>query len=397
MFKKTMFIFIFSLFLTAGGSDSLFAFSLPSTGHTNLAPVGPPAFVPYDCCCSPSDCICCWGTGPMLTPKGVDMAWEWFQKMLVSQFELIGPALESGQGKITKMVEETQKLKMKQLSIIAKNFSNAQEKNKRTAVYGEMGRSYLWEETSSDKPVLKSSKDAHKKLKKTLDEDALRHTKSFYNSTDVSGRLFEQETDDVSATKILPAHKTFDVQEGQEIMDVSKNIIDPMPVPNITSGLKDTSSGQTYDTLGKLKQAEIVLASNVINSVLAGYAPVADLGEQVEDIYRKVKNDDSISPPQLTDDGISLFGYLDFMSDVRFGSDAWMSGGKGMSVRNRMGILKEVLIVESLLMEVERLKMERLSQISALMALESARDAKEIDEYIFKGREDSISEGVIFD
>lgn len=369
--RRKIVLLLFLIWLLPVKGYSFSALSVPGT--SNLPPVTTPALVPYSCC-SGTPPKCCYGTGPMATTSGVDITWAWWETRLISQIVPLGEAYESGQDKITAMFESGQDLKMKYLEDVVKGYMGAQNKLENVKNFGENSRVYGWEKLQGLKTSAHTGKLVEKDFQAQLEQEIATHSKSFKSGSSIVKRLSEQDIEEISASAILPVDKTLEIEDGQAMLETFKNIVDPFPALDIPDSIKNTGAAEQLDVLRKVRQSEIILPARVMESILAGYLPSLEMGDYLTEIY----NEEGFEgvPEQVTSDGmVSSVGYLDFMSDMKFGNDAWMSD----TSRNGIGAMRDVLELDSLIMEVERRKMERIMQIASLLAMSTLKDQKDLD------------------
>ena len=70
-------------------------------------------------------------------------------------------------------------------------------------------------------------------------------------------------------------------------------------------------------------------------------------------------------------------GYIDLMVNARFANQQWYSGFTGIHSMTPTGILRELAVMESVNMEMQRRQMKYMQQTTALLAQDQAAKAGE--------------------
>lgn len=335
---------------------------IPASAFCFSAPVGSATFVMYGCCKND----CCWGTGPMATPKGVEVAWNWFDTTLSTQINMLGDATESSQNMLTATFSESKKLSMQTIEDMIKGYSNAKEKMNQAYYFGEVSEAYLGDHIENMTPKIKIGNNAEKILSTTLNEDINQHANSYNHSHEIMDRYSSQNMDDIITQNAIPKKNSYQLSEFEKAIVNMKNIVNPFPSSTISDNTKETQSGKDYLVLKNIIKSNNAVSQKIINEIVSSYTPTLDVGDDVQAINEQI--DDAGQSVQIVDNKISPMSYLQYMSDMRFGDNKWIFGPSGLTSMSKTGVIREVLILESLLLEVDKRIAERLYQMNVALA-----------------------------
>ena len=329
-------------------------------------------------CCGQA---CAYSTGRLSTPSGVDDAFEWFKDEIEEQFEDMGESQESGLKKWIPTLNkrfESQNVKIRE---ILTGYGAANEDFKNTLQFGERSKAYI----TYNRSKYLTGKSASKRFSERLMTNGKDYSRSCPNKNEIAKRLNAIKKSNINLGDLFLDDTTLEKKKLSNLLSIYNTTIDPFPATNRTQN--EASLKKAYNTIRKIKRIQIDLVQNVLADILTGYAPTVPVPKKIAELAQK--NDNTM--PQLVDGRISPVAYLGLMVRLRFASDEFRTGKRGIHTMTRTGLLRELASVQALRLAIERRQLRRANQMAYLEAIKSANMANEDSVELLKNYENIVS------
>ncbi|MFW5759219.1 MAG: hypothetical protein ACOCYO_11105 [Bacteroidota bacterium] len=343
---------------------------------------------------------CCNSTGGQIaTPGEVSNAAKSAAEKVSNVVLEVGQAMESGQDKTTGMINKSFEFQNAYLEDLFKGLGLAQEKMKNLEMYGEASRVYeaSFDDCAGDDSGSRAYQGikAEKQLSGLMKENLRDHSLKTMSSSSGYRRIVNQDMEDISSELIFPSDLTLSVEDVEKAKEMVKTMADPFPVPALTNSQKNTGSGEQTETLRKIREARMDVPKSVLMETVASYAPTLDMDEFATAAWERMGEDGE--PDFVKDDMISPMAYINLMVDSRFANSTWLADeNTGIHKKNYIGLLRELLVMNSVKMEMDRRQTKNLQQIAVMLATKTANETtKEMDEAMSLYRDEAISDEVL--
>lgn len=309
---------------------------------------------------------CCTSTGLIASPSKVASEASKAANSVSDTVRDVGESLEAAQEKTTKTIDEHFKLQNKLLTDLFKGLGNANQKMESFKNYGPNSDSYIECDSSIGRQVAEG-KVAEREMSKLIQSDLKEHSTTHNTSRPLYQRLLAQESEDINASYLFPQDSTLATEDVGKAKEMIKTVIDPFPPPTINDDLKDSSKGQDYEILRKIREARMSVPRAVMSDVVSAYSPTMELGSFAEEVKEKMGiSDESMS--YAKDGKVSPMAFLSLMTDMRFANPDWYQGPNGIHSKTTPGLLRELLIMNSVRMEMQRRQTKSLQYMSVMFA-----------------------------
>jgi hypothetical protein len=131
--------------------------------------------------------------------------------------------------------------------------------------------------------------------------------------------------------------------------------------------------GEKYQSFRKMKIAKISLSQKIMANYLARKAAVYPLGEWANNIQKKTAD---ISESAVVDGKVSADTILDLEVRSRYMNPQFE---KQLHTKNEIGVLHEILAMQTVNLELQRLELEHQEFMTALTAYSTGTIAQEIN------------------
>lgn len=311
---------------------------------------------------------CATNTLPLATPRGVSDAASDAADTVTDEVEDMAEALRTGQNQIISTIEssfETQNTVLHQLLV---NLEKERQKIRNQRIFGSRSDSYMpVSEDEKQEDVLAGLRMEENMAsvyrdridKYIQDFDKRKQRLQFYGLEDL---------DEIDSDFFFPEGGTLSVEDGQKVLFALRSIIDPFPTPNLPEELE--GGAEEYEALKKAKNSRLAMPTSVLSEIAASYMPTIEAQEWKDDMYATMGG--SGTPSEVEGERISPMTYLDMMVASRFANQDWLTGEEGIHGKTPTGVLREIAVMDSVKMEMQRRQMRYLQQTAGLLAQEQA-------------------------
>lgn len=319
---------------------------------------------------------CAESGGLIATPMGVAFEAEKVANAITLEIIDLGKMIESEQTKTTSAVKEGFKSQNEILRDLFAGLGTSQQKIANQRNFGANSIAYgMNSGSSSDLGVqiytgLQSSDKLKGEFVKYFEES----TKNKKIAKERFKQTQEKDIEDVSFDYFSPRGDTLSAEQLSVAKYMLSNIIDPFPSLKLPKHLQDKGEKIGYTAQRKIKYSRLALPTAVLSGVISSYAPTVEVGDYAQNMLKILGNE---SGEGIVDGKISPIRYLKLMTNMRFANNSWLSGPNGIHSKTKAGLLRELLIMQSVEMEMQRRQMMRLQQSAALLAQEQAIEVQE--------------------
>lgn len=314
----------------------------------------------------------CATGGPLATPMGVSFAATSAAKTVSNAVKQMGRSTKSEQKKITAAINknfETQNSVLRQ-TVASLGVSMKKMENMKT--FGPQSKAYGAGMVEDRFNTVMSGRSAESGLAAHFSQSIDQHARGFDRHHERILYYDQEDASSVSPSFFFPRDATLSGDELGKALFAIKSVVDPFPSPGLPEKYQETGKADAYEALRKIKYSRLAMPVSVISDITSSYAPVVELGEWGEKMYERMEG--SGEPPQLEDGKISVMGYIDMMVNARFANQDWHSGQDGIHGMTEAGLLREMLVMESVNMEMQRRQTRYMQQTAGLLAQDQAAE-----------------------
>ncbi|BBO86770.1 hypothetical protein DSCO28_73360 (plasmid) [Desulfosarcina ovata subsp. sediminis] len=195
-----------------------------------------------------------------------------------------------------------------------------------------------------------------------------------------------------SAENIFPKDNTLQMDgddEGTVTNAVRWVQIATNPYPDLTvqEELEETPSGKDYEAVKKIKEASLTVPQLALSDIIANKTPSHELGDWAEQMNAIMGQ--SGTPACVVDGKISADALLDMLTDLRYANPNWPID---IHSKSKDGLLRELLLMDSVNLEYQRRNLVLLQHIVAMVAQDTTDEAKKMGRLMDEYRTQAISE-----
>ena len=195
-----------------------------------------------------------------------------------------------------------------------------------------------------------------------------------------------------SAENVFPQGNTLQTDgegEGSVTNAVRWAQIATNPYPDLKANeeLKGTPSGQDYEAVKKIKEANLTVPQLALSDIIAHKTPSHELGTWAEQMNQIMGQ--SGTPSCVVDGKISADALLDMLTDLRYSNPNWPID---IHSKSTDGLLRELLLMDSVNLEFQRRNLVLLQHIVAMVAQDSTDEAKKMGRLLDEYRTKAMSE-----
>lgn len=315
----------------------------------------------------------CANGGPLATPMGVAAAATSAAQSVSGEVRRAGRAVKMEQKKIVAAINKNFEVQNSLIRQIIASLGVSMEKMENMRMFGPQSKAYGIGTVSDRLNTVMIGKAAENKMSGKYRGSLDKHTKEFQKPHQRSLFYREEKIEAITPGFFFPQNSALSIEQSRKADFAIKAVLDPFPTPNLPEKYKNRGRKMGYEAQRKVKYSRLAMPSAVISDVVASYQPTMELGEWAERMYRKMGG--SGRPPQIVDGKISPMGYIDLMVNGRFANQQWYSGPTGIHSMTPTGILRELAVMESVNMEMQRRQMKYMQQTAALLAQDQAARA----------------------
>ena len=312
----------------------------------------------------------CANGGPFATPMGVSSAATSAATTVTASVERVGQSLKMSQKKVVASINKNFEAQNAILRQVLTSLGISRQKMNNMRMFGPQSKAYgiglVENRLQKVMKGMSAKSDLSGKFRDELSE--------FSRVSSTKGqRNFFYSLEDVSATSpfhFFPSNSTLSSGQLKNLKYAYKAIADPYPTPKLPEDFKNTRAGKKYTSKRKIKYSYLAQPTAVVSDIASTYAPTIELGGWAEKVYKRMGGYGK--PPEVVNGKVSLMGYINMMVDSRFANQNWYSGKQGIHSKTPTGLLRELLVMESVKMKMQNQQMRRMQQMSGLLAQEQA-------------------------
>lgn len=313
----------------------------------------------------------CAEGGPIATPMGVAAQATRAAKSVSAKVKKVGKSLKSSQKKIVASINKNFETQNALLRQVLTSFGVSEQKMRNTRMFGPQSKAYgagIVEDRLQSVMKGMSATDA---LSGRIRHALSQHSRQFWKKGQRNFFYAVEQSQAVSPSIFFPSNATLSKSQLRKVKYATRAIIDPFPTPKIKGKhFKNTDASKKYTSKRKIKYSYLAQPTAVMSDIMSSYAPTIELGKWAEKVQKRIGGRGR--PPQVVNGKVSLMGYIDLMVDSRFANQSWYSGKRGIHSKTPTGLLRELLVMESVKMKMQNLQMRRMQQMAGLLAQEQA-------------------------
>lgn len=314
----------------------------------------------------------CATGGPLATPMGVATAANTAAATITASVERMGRSVSMEQRKIIASINTNFEGQNSVLRQIVASLGVSMEKMTNMRTYGPQSMAYGEGMVDGRLESVMTGRNAEDRLAGHFRESLDRHTREFTRRHERSIYYQQEDVSSISPEFFFPQNATLSADQLSKALFAIKSAVDPFPTPQLPERFLERGEGLGYEAQRKVKYSHLAMPSAVISDIVASYAPVMELGEWAEIMHENMGGADA--PPQMVEGKISPMGYIDMMVNARFANQQWHSGEDGIHAMTDTGLLREMLVMESVNMEMQRRQMRFMQQTAGLLAQDQAME-----------------------
>ena len=289
--------------------------------------------------------------------------------LILAAEEMTGQAIESGhkqiQGAITKgfewHIKEMRNLMMGQIA--------AEKKMDSFKANGTPGKTPFVCCDEDSKMEIAIGHDRINKTVASIRENIAQFNNEFAtrkNSMDAIRNIPDVVT---NAENIFPTGNTLSNKEEagslKNAVMMSYLITNPYPSLTIDDDLKETTHGKEYLAAKKVIDANISLPQMAMSEIIANKTASYDLGVWATQMHKSMGKDKAVQPTGVIEGKISADALLDTLTAIRYANPNW---SLDIHTKSTEGLLRELLIMDSVTMEFMRRQTKLMQNMLAMMA-----------------------------
>ena len=172
-----------------------------------------------------------------------------------------------------------------------------------------------------------------------------------------------------NAENIFPTGNTLSNKEEagslKNAVMMSYLITNPYPSLTIDDDLKETTHGKEYLAAKKVIDANISLPQMAMSEIIANKTASYDLGVWATQMHKSMGKDKAVQPTGVIEGKISADALLDTLTAIRYANPNW---SLDIHTKSTEGLLRELLIMDSVTMEFMRRQTKLMQNMLAMMA-----------------------------
>jgi len=312
----------------------------------------------------------CAEGGPLATPMGVASAATSAASSVRSTVKDVGKSLKGTQKKIIATINKNFEAQNSILRQILASMGTSREKMKHMRMFGPQSKAYGVGLVDGRWRNVMEGMKARSSLSGKFKDAIAQHSKEMWTKSQRSYFINTKKASFVSPSLFFPQDSVLSKKQLKKVKHSTKAIIDPFPTPELPESYKGSAAAKKYTSKRKIKYSYLAQPTAVMSDIISSYAPTMSLNNWSRGMYRKMGG--SGKPSNVVNGKTSLMGYIDLMVDSRFANQGWYSRKNGIHSKTPTGLLRELLVMESVKMKMQNLQMKRMQQMSGLLAQEQA-------------------------
>jgi hypothetical protein len=203
-----------------------------------------------------------------------------------------------------------------------------------------------------------------------LTEDTVLHVDKFDVPREYEARIYAEDHPDLqkSTAAIFPLENTLTVEQVADAAKVVNTVMNPSPSPKVSDRMLESDEGIAYSVQRLVNQSRTTLASEPLNKHIAYYSPTLS-----GDVVTWAKEQWSKSGGQGDEPGIvngkmSEAALHSLLSKIRIASPNWHME---LATATDSGLLRELNLMMSVIVDMLRKNNELLDGISVMLALQT--------------------------
>jgi hypothetical protein len=312
----------------------------------------------------------CANGGPFATPAGVSAAATSASSTITTTVKTVGKSLKMSQKKVVSAINKNFEAQNSILRQILTSVGVSREKMMNTRMFGPQSKAYGVGIVDNRLQSVMSGMRAESYTEAKFNKSLSKHSREFEKKAQTNVFYAKQNASAISPTIFSPHKTVFSSSESKKVHDSIRAIVDPFPSQKIPPHFQGTNAAQKYNSLRKIKYSYLAQPVAVMSSIAASKMPLFKLGDWAEKTYRRMGAEGN--PPQVVNDRISLTGYIDLMVNSRFSNQDWYTGKQGIHSMTTTGVMRELLVMNSVNMKMQQMQMRYMQQMAGLLAQEQA-------------------------
>lgn len=316
----------------------------------------------------------CAHSGPIATPSEVASAADEAADSIIEAVREMGEDLSANQKSILGSIDSNFEVQNAMLRDLLAGLGMSQQKSQNVRDYGKNSMAYGMEnEESSDLgSKVNIGISATEKLERKFVGYFNDHVRKYETGMGANQHLQEKNIELVSPEMFFPTDNKLSSDYLSNARFMITNIVDPFPTYKLPEKFKNEGDRLGYEAQRKVKYSRLSMPVVALSRVVSAYAPTIELGDWSEAMHERMGDED---PKGIDDEGrISVMEYIDTQVDMRFANNDWISGSEGIHGKSQTGLLREIAMMESIGMEMQKRQMRNLQMATALLAQSVAMD-----------------------
>lgn len=314
----------------------------------------------------------CATGGPLATPMGVSAAATKAAMSVSTQMRKVGRSISSEQRKVIASINTNFEAQNSLFRQVVASLGVSMERMENMRMFGPDSQAYGVGAVNDRFNAVMTGRRAEDKLSGYFRESISQHARESERRYQRSIYYGEKEIDSVTPAFFFPQTGTLSAEQLNNALFAIKAAADPFPTPKLPESYQGRGESMGYEAQRKAKYSRLSMPTAVISDIVSSYAPVVELGEWAEKAYSDMGGEEA--PSQVVDGKISPMAYIDMMVSQRFANEQWYSGDSGIHSMTPSGVLRELAVMESVNMEMQRRQMKYMQQTAGLLAQDQATE-----------------------
>jgi len=315
---------------------------------------------------------CASSSQPIATPHEVARAASDTANSINSVLMDVGKTISGNQKKTMTTINENFKNQNNILKDLLTGLGMADEKMKNQREFGSPSMAYLM--TDAEYAEYGKSVYTGKKAAQELSGKFTNFFEEHIKKTKTPKKLFEKSKnkaeDYITSEYFFPKSGTLTPEQLHYARYMLANIIDPFPSYGLPEKM-NSRQAKEYRAMRKIKYSRLAMPVTVLSEIISAYAPTMESQNLIQNTQKAMG---ASATDGVYDGKISTMKYIEHMTDLRFANNDWLTGENGIHAMTQTGLLREMLVMQSVEMEMQRRQMKRMQQMAALLAQDQAME-----------------------
>ncbi len=192
-----------------------------------------------------------------------------------------------------------------------------------------------------------------------------------------NAHLFKNDPELQTGKALIPRDNTLDSDEVEQAVRIAMGVTNTFSDYDIPTKFQNKPAAKKYQTLRRLREAKISIPQLALTEIIARKAPVYPLADWMAQMNKSMGI--SSIHPDVKNGMISADAMLSMDVALRYANPSYLID---LHRKTEAGVLRELLDMEAINMELDRLNLVQQEYQSALLAIRSSNTAQNLNEMI---------------